>query len=131
MHLRFSSITNFDPDFGDGEISSCRYSLFSYDGPLSNEHNLIVQIDVFHPTNHQRSFFEFSDAKEIGKTSNEISLLSYFETVDGHRIGLIPVVGAKLVLAESASNYSVENNGIDIDSKRSYLAPHGLSLIHI
>lgn len=122
VHLRFSKASSPD-DFGDAEIHSSRYTLFTYDGPLASSHVLDVRIDVHLPYEPKRSYLAFAKAKEHGVTPATEAFMSYFETTDGHRVGFIPLTGARLVLVQSARVYVSDVHEFGL--KRNYLTPDG------
>lgn len=121
--LRFSAAGEYDPTFGDAPIHSSRFTLFTYDGPFADSHMVDVSIDLQHPYNKGRSAVAFAGAKEHGASPKSLAFLTYFETADGHRVGLIPLAESRLVFARHVIEY--RNGGLPNSRARNYLTPDG------
>ncbi|MCG9734771.1 hypothetical protein L1D51_12280 [Pseudoalteromonas shioyasakiensis] len=123
VQLRFSVAGEYDEFWNSAPINSSRFTLFTYDGPFANRHKLKVRIDLQQAYNKSRTFMTFVGAGAYGTSSESLAIQSYFETADGHRVGMIPLEDSRLVLERFVDEYI--DGELPNQRAQNYLTPDG------
>ncbi|WP_282156643.1 hypothetical protein [Vibrio diabolicus] len=123
VHLRFAVAGEYDEFWNSAPINSSRFTLFTYDGPFANQHTVKVQMDLQQPYEKSRTSMAFVGAGAHGTSSISLAIQSYFETADGHRVGLIPLEDSRLVLERFVDEYL--DGELPNQRARNYLTPDG------